>query len=174
MWVLGGDVPPPPPSKKTRKVKTMSEENKENENAKPDKGWRIFNDTATPDRPAAVMAEVMLNGVIEFEDADERCKKLEEGEFEIEVSYRIPVGKISTKAKMPAFLIGVAGKIAGRMARELDSRTDRKVKELAAFDAGYEAAKKDAAQKPATGGQQEATPSPSAQPEASTGGAEAK
>ncbi len=137
----------------------MSDEEKKNEE-KPQPKFKVCD--------CGEKTGVFLNGVTSVEDPDERCKDIGENEIEIEIVYRISSkGKIASRAKVPAFLIPIAGRIAGTMAKELDKHIDRIVEESKAYDKGFKAGQ-EAANKPSADGESEATPSPSETPEAGT------
>ena len=136
----------------------MSDEEKKNE--KPESSFKVLE---CGDRTG-----VFLNGVTSVEDPDERCKDIGENEIEIEIVYRISKnGKVASRAKVPAFLIPIAGRIAGTMAKELDKHIDRIIEERKAYDEGFKAGK-EAAHKPAADGEAEATPTPTETPDAGT------
>lgn len=138
----------------------MNDEEKKNENEKPEPGFKV--------RECGDRTGVFLNGVTSVEDPDERCKDIGENEIEIEIVYRISKnGKIASRAKVPAFLIPIAGRIAGTMAKELDKHIDRVIEERKAYDKGFKAGQ-EAANKPATDGEAEATPTPTETPDAGT------
>lgn len=137
----------------------MSDEENKNEE-KPQPGFKTYN--------CGDKTGVFLNGVTSVEDPDERCKNVGDDEIEIEVVYRLsPKGKIATRAKIPAFLLSIAGKIAGTMAKEMSNHLDQVCEKSRAYDEGFKAGQ-EAAHKPAADGEAEATPSPAATPEAGT------
>lgn len=137
----------------------MSDEEKKNEE-KPQPGFEV--------RDCGKKTGVSLNGVTSVEDPDERCKQVGDDEIEIEVVYRLsPKGKIVTRAKIPGFLVPIAGRIAGVMAKKLDEHLDQIIEERKAYDKGFKAGQ-EAAHKPATDGEAEATPTPVEKPEAGT------
>lgn len=109
-----------------------------------------------------------LQGVTSVEDPDERCKGVGDDEIEIEIAYRISEkGKITSRVKIPAFMMNIAGKIAATMAKNLDQHIDSIIEKSKAFDEGFKAGQ-EAAHKPAADGEAEATPTPEAKPEAGT------
>lgn len=101
--------------------------------------------------------------------ADEKSKELSNEEVSLEITIRCgQFCMTGATAKLPVEHIGVLSKTAGEIVSTQIDKVRSKLKEGAAFQRGYEAAKKEAENQPSTDEQKEATPSSEGNPEGGT------
>lgn len=113
---------------------------------------------------------ISLKVVVFVEPADEKSKELTDEEVSLEITIRCgQFWKTGATAKLPVEHIGALEKTAGAIVSNQLAHVRAKLKEGAAFQRGYEAAKKEAENQPSTGEQKEATPSSEGNPEGGTG-----
>ena len=111
--------------------------------------------------------ECMASGM-----TDEDIKRLKD-KMEVEVVYRMGTRQYHAKAEFPLILVTLKQKIGTAMVMATAECIDEDFRKLSAYIDGYEAAKEEAAQKPATEPQGEATPTPAETPDGGTGEARA-
>ena len=103
---------------------------------------------------------------------DEDIKRLKD-KMEVEVTYRVGTRQYHSKAEFPLILITLKQKLGVALVAATVNCIEEDVRRMASFLDGYNTAKEEAAQKPATEPQGEATPTPSEKPDGGTGEARA-
>ena len=110
-----------------------------------------------------------LKVVAFVEAADEKSKELADGEVSLEITIRCgQFWKTGATAKLPIEHIGALSKTAGAVVSNQLDHVRSKLKEDAAFQRGYEAAKKEAEKSVSTDKPEAPTTSPSETAEAAT------